>query len=197
MKVAMGDPSLFTGRYDDSLCAALAEQGAQVTLLGRPMRATDAIVPQGYRYRPHFFRRSEALRDRLGEGRAFRLAKAADHALACARGDLRPLAMADIVHVQWLPRAPAAAEAVILERTADRIADCWAMMAAQLSAGDYLLGAQMTMLDLFVAVVSRWTPGRLRFYEVAPGLAGPVRRTDEDPRLAALWAERFPAGEAG
>ena len=47
MKVAMVDPSLFTGRYDDSLCAALAEQGAQVTLLGRPMRATDAIVPQG------------------------------------------------------------------------------------------------------------------------------------------------------
>ena len=67
MKVAMLDPSLFTGRYDDSLCAALAAQGAQVTLLGRPMRPTDAIAPQGYHYRPHFFRRSEALRDRLGD----------------------------------------------------------------------------------------------------------------------------------
>ncbi len=120
MKVAMVDPSLFTGRYDDSLCAALAEQGAQVTLLGRPMRATDAIVPQGYRYRPHFFRRSEALRDRLGEGRAFRLAKAADHALACALGDLRPLAMADIVHVQWLPLAPA--DQLMLKRLAGRVA---------------------------------------------------------------------------
>jgi len=116
----MVDPSLFTGRYDDSLCAALAEQGAQVTLLGRPMRATDAIVPQGYRYRPHFFRRSEALRDRLGEGRAFRLAKAADHALACALGDLRPLAMADIVHVQWLPLAPA--DQLMLKRLAGRVA---------------------------------------------------------------------------
>lgn len=52
MKVAMLDPSLFTGRYDDSLCAALAGQGAQVTLLGRPMRATDAIVPHGYAYAP-------------------------------------------------------------------------------------------------------------------------------------------------
>ncbi len=120
MKVAMVDPSLFTGRYDDSLCAALAEQGAQVTLLGRPMRATDAIVPQGYRYRPHFFRRSEALRDRLGEGRAFRLAKAADHALACALGDLRPLALADIVHIQWLPLAPA--DQLMLKRLAGRVA---------------------------------------------------------------------------
>ena len=120
MKVAMVDPSLFTGRYDDSLCAALAEQGAQVTLLGRPMRATDAIVPQGYRYSPHFFRRSEALRDRLGEGRAFRLAKAADHALACALGELRPLALADIVHVQWLPLAPA--DQLMLKRLAGHVA---------------------------------------------------------------------------
>ena len=107
MKVAMLDPSLFTGRYDDSLCATLAAQGAQVTLLGRPMRPTDAIAPQGYRYRPHFFRRSEALRDRLGEGRAFRLAKAAEYGLACALGDLRLLTQADVVHVQWLPLAPA------------------------------------------------------------------------------------------
>ncbi|WP_294131292.1 glycosyltransferase family 4 protein [Sphingobium sp.] len=107
MKVAMLDPSLFTGRYDDSLCAALAGEGADVTLYARPMRATDAIVPQGYRYAPHFFRHSEALRDRLGEGRAFRLAKAADYGLSCALGDLTPLAAADVVHVQWLPLAPA------------------------------------------------------------------------------------------
>ena len=88
--------------------------------------------------------------------------------------------------------ADAKAEAVILDRTAARIADC-SLMEAQLSAGDYLLGDQMTMLDLYVAVVSRWTPGRQSFYQVAPGLAGPVRRVDEDARLKALWAERFPA----
>ncbi|EQB17330.1 glycosyltransferase family 4 protein [Sphingobium lactosutens] len=120
MKVAMLDPSLFTGRYDDSLCAALAGEGAQVTLLGRPMRATDAIEPQGYRYRPHFFRRSEALRDRLGEGRAFRLAKAAEYGLACALGDMRPLTQADVVHVQWLPLAPA--DRLMLQRLAGRVA---------------------------------------------------------------------------
>ena len=120
MKVAMLDPSLFTGRYDDSLCAALAAQGAQVTLLGRPMRPTDAIAPQGYRYRPHFFRRSEALRDRLGEGRAFRLAKAAEYGLACALGDLRLLTQADVVHVQWLPLGPA--DRLMLKRLAGRVA---------------------------------------------------------------------------
>ncbi|MEG8219208.1 glycosyltransferase family 4 protein [Sphingomonas sp. HH69] len=120
MKVAMLDPSLFTGRYDDSLCAALAGQGAQVTLLGRPMRATDAIVPHGYAYAPHYFRRSEALRDRLGEGRAFRLAKAAEYVLACALGDLKPLIDADIVHIQWLPLAPA--DRLMLQRLKGRTA---------------------------------------------------------------------------
>lgn len=120
MKVAMLDPSLFTGRYDDSLCAALAGQGADVTLLGRPMRATDAIVPHGYAYAPHFFRRSEALREAMGEGRAFRLTKAAEYGMACALGNLKTMRDADLVHVQWLPLAPA--DAMMLRRLKGRTA---------------------------------------------------------------------------
>lgn len=116
----MVDPSLFTGRYDDSLCAALAGEGADVTLLARPMRDTDAIVPGGYSYRPHYFRRSEALRARLGEGRAFRIAKAAEYGLTCALGDTGPLRQADIVHVQWLPLAPA--DRLMLNRLRGRTA---------------------------------------------------------------------------
>lgn len=118
MKVAMVDPSLFTGRYDDSLCAAMVGAGAEVTLLGRPMRATDVIVPQGYRYAPRFFRRSEALRERLGEGRAFRLLKAAEYGATCALGSLEGLADAEVVHMQWLPLAPA--DALLLRRLKGR-----------------------------------------------------------------------------
>ncbi|MEA3391095.1 glycosyltransferase family 4 protein [Sphingobium sp. CCH11-B1] len=114
MKIAMLDPSLFTGRYDDGLCAAMGQAGARVTLLGRPMRDTDAILPQGYRYVPYFFRVSEALRRRIGEGRGFRLVKAAEYGLGCALGDIAPMRSADIVHVQWLPLAPA--DAMLLRR---------------------------------------------------------------------------------
>ncbi|KXU32041.1 glycosyl transferase [Sphingobium sp. 22B] len=120
MKVAMCDPSLFTGRYDDSLCAAMAAEGVDVTLLGRPMRETDAIVPQGYRYEPRFFRRSETLRQRIGEGRVFRLLKAAEYGLSCALGDLAPLARADVAHMQWLPLAPA--DRIMLRRLKGRTA---------------------------------------------------------------------------
>ncbi|UZW55767.1 glycosyltransferase family 4 protein [Sphingobium sp. JS3065] len=120
MKVAMCDPSLFTGRYDDSLCAAMATEGMDVTLLGRPMRATDAIEPQAYRYDPRFFRRSDALRQRIGEGQAFRLLKAAEYGLSCALGDLGTLADADVAHMQWLPLAPA--DRIMLRRLKGRTA---------------------------------------------------------------------------
>jgi GST-like protein len=83
-------------------------------------------------------------------------------------------------------------QAAIKAATAERILDCWRMMESQLSPRQYLLGDQMTVLDLYVAVVSRWGPRRVRFYEVAPRMAEVVRRVDADPRLAAFWAKRFP-----
>jgi len=88
--------------------------------------------------------------------------------------------------------ADKAHEAVILERTAARIADCWAMMDAQVRPGRYILGDEMSVLDLYVTMVSRWSPRRRRFYEAAPRMAEVVRRVDADPRLADFWAKRAP-----
>lgn len=80
--------------------------------------------------------------------------------------------------------------------TAERIADCWRMMDQQITpAGDYLLGDTLSVLDLYVTVVSRWGPGRNRFYREAPGMTPVVRRVDADLRLARFWAERFPFAE--
>lgn len=89
-------------------------------------------------------------------------------------------------------------QARIKAATAERIADCWGMMERQLTplsekiGGRYLLGEDLSVLDLYVAVVSRWGPRRKRFYEVAPRMSEVVRRVDADPRLAAFWEARFP-----
>ena len=88
--------------------------------------------------------------------------------------------------------ADKAHEAVVLERTLERISDCWRKMDAQVSPGRYILGEDLTVLDLYVAMVSRWGPRRGRFYEDAPKMAELVRRVDDDPRLAAFWLERHP-----
>ena len=86
------------------------------------------------------------------------------------------------------------AEAV-LNRIADRRADCWRWMDAQIEPGRYLLGDELSVLDLYVATVSRWSPHRTRFYREAPKMAGIVRRVDAEPRLAELWRTRFPFQE--
>jgi len=82
--------------------------------------------------------------------------------------------------------------AVIKARTAERIAACWAVMEARIAPGRYLLGDMLTVLDLYVTVISRWGPRRRRFYDAAPRMGEVARRVDADPRLARLWAERFP-----
>jgi len=87
---------------------------------------------------------------------------------------------------------PAELARQVKDRTADRIADCWRMMDGELTPGRYLLGDEMTVLDLYVTVVSRWGPRRRRFYEVAPRMTPVVKRVDVDPRLAEFWAARFP-----
>ena len=91
--------------------------------------------------------------------------------------------------------APPELRESVVNAVHDRIAFCWGNMDAQLEPGRYLLGDELTVLDLYVTVVSRFGPWRTRFYEVAPKMAPVVRRVDAEPRLAEFWAQRFPFDE--
>lgn len=106
---------------------------------------------------------------------------------------------ASIYSIYWVRDEPgrlagvdAAAQAEVLERSAARIAHCWSVMEAQVTPGRFLLGDALTVLDLYVAVVSRWRPLRPRFHAVAPRMGEVVRRVDALPELQAFWADRFP-----
>ncbi|HEY0437066.1 MAG TPA: glutathione S-transferase family protein [Phenylobacterium sp.] len=84
---------------------------------------------------------------------------------------------------------------VVNERLEQRLLTCWGIMekgVAVLGARPYILGQDLTVLDLYVTVVSRFRPRRQRFYAAAPRLGESVRLVDADPRLASLWAERYP-----
>lgn len=87
--------------------------------------------------------------------------------------------------------APASAAPDVVDAIHDRIAFCWSVMNEDLDPAPYLLGRELTVLDLYVAVISRFGPWRKRFYEVAPRLAPAIRLVDADPRLADLWSRRF------
>lgn len=83
----------------------------------------------------------------------------------------------------------------VIDRVHERIAACWANMDKQINSGRYILGDELTVLDLYVTVVSRFGPWRTRFYRTAPKLAEIVRRVDADPRLKEFWARRYPFEE--
>jgi GST-like protein len=83
----------------------------------------------------------------------------------------------------------------VIERVHDRIAACWANMDRQIEPGRYILGDELSVLDLYVTVVSRFGPWRTRFYQTAPRMAEIVRRVDADPRLKDFWARRYPFEE--
>ena len=105
---------------------------------------------------------------------------------------------ASIYSLYWIRDDPMrlaadeAAAALIKARTAERIAECWRIMDSQVSPSRYLLGDEVGVLDLYVTVMSRWTPRRERFAREAPKMIEVVRRVDAEPRLQAFWAERFP-----
>jgi GST-like protein len=84
------------------------------------------------------------------------------------------------------------AQTALMTRSLDRISDCWAVMESQIvPAGDFLLGDAVSVLDLYMGVVSRWRPLRSRFHEVAPRLGAVARRVDALPQLATFWPKRF------
>ena len=87
---------------------------------------------------------------------------------------------------------PMALRDTVVDAVHERIAYCWSVMDQQLApSGPYLLGQRLTVLDLYVNVVSRFGPWREAFAAAAPRMAPRVAHVDADARLAPLWHDRF------
>jgi GST-like protein len=83
----------------------------------------------------------------------------------------------------------------VIDRVHDRIAACWANMDKQITPSRYIVGDELSVLDLYVTVVSRFGPWRTHFYRTAPKMAEIVRRVDAEPRLQDFWVRRYPFDE--
>lgn len=85
-----------------------------------------------------------------------------------------------------------AAQIELKDAARRRIIEAWRAMEGELDPAPYLLGHSLSLLDVYVAVASRWTPRRRVFRQTCPKLAAAVERVDADLRLRTLWDERFP-----
>ena len=66
----------------------------------------------------------------------------------------------------------------------------WRFLDTQ-ARGPWFLGAQMSILDVYVCVMTRWRPRREWFATNAPKLHAIALALDDDPRLAPLWRANF------
>ncbi|MFN0251218.1 MAG: glutathione S-transferase family protein [Kofleriaceae bacterium] len=57
--------------------------------------------------------------------------------------------------------------------------------------GPWFLGETRSILDVYIAAMTRWRPGRPWFEKHTPVLAAIARTVDVDPVLAPLWTANF------
>lgn len=79
--------------------------------------------------------------------------------------------------------------------TYERTLACWRVLESELGGrGSFVFGETVTALDVFVSVMSHWSPGRERIREAAPRLVSAAERFEADPRIASLFAREFGEG---
>lgn len=65
------------------------------------------------------------------------------------------------------------------------------------AAAPWFLGERFSALDLYLAVMTHWQPGRAWFQANTPALAGAARKAGDLPTLRAVWQRNFPKDFAG
>jgi GST-like protein len=77
------------------------------------------------------------------------------------------------------------------EKTTLRLREFWTILENSLSPAPYVLGAQMTALDLYLAMVSRWSPGREWITNSCPKIIPAILLTEQHPVVAKVWEKNF------
>jgi GST-like protein len=75
--------------------------------------------------------------------------------------------------------------------TVERSKSSWLIFERSVAPTPFLLGAQLTFLDLYVAMMTRWRPGRSWILEHCPRIAQAVAATESHPVVASVWRDNF------
>ena len=90
---------------------------------------------------------------------------------------------------RWVDGAEA--QQALKEKSVEKQKFFWSIMEQNLDPAPYVLGKSMTALDVYIAMVSRWRPGRAWFNGQCPKLAAAVALTEQHPVVAKIWEKNF------
>jgi GST-like protein len=77
------------------------------------------------------------------------------------------------------------------EKTTEQLRTLWRQLESALEPAPYALGGKMSALDIYLAMVSRWAPGRKWLTEHCPKLTAAVMLTEQHPLVAKVWEKNF------
>lgn len=84
-----------------------------------------------------------------------------------------------------------AARAELKDGAVERLKAYWTVLEQALKPAPYLLGSEMTALDVYAAMLSRWQPGRAWVDEHCRQVASALALSEQDPIVARVWARNF------
>jgi GST-like protein len=84
-----------------------------------------------------------------------------------------------------------AARAELKDGAVERLKVYWTLLEQALKPAPYLLGSEMTALDMYAAMLSRWEPGRAWVDEHCRQVASALALAEKDPIVARVWARNF------
>jgi GST-like protein len=84
-----------------------------------------------------------------------------------------------------------AARAELKDGAVERLKTYWTLLEQALRPAPYLLGSEMTALDVYAAMLSRWEPGRAWVGEHCRQVASALALAEQDPIVARVWERNF------
>jgi GST-like protein len=90
---------------------------------------------------------------------------------------------------RWVTSETARAE--LKDGSVDRLKAYWGILEVSLEPAPFLVGRDMTALDVYAAMLARWSPGRAWIDENCPKAAAALALTEQDPVVARVWARNF------
>lgn len=91
---------------------------------------------------------------------------------------------------RWAPSAPDE----LRERVLARRKDLWRQWEGEIEPAPWALGERFSALDIWIAVMTRWRPGRDWLAAECPKLNDIAQRGDAEHDLAEVWARNFAPG---
>jgi GST-like protein len=83
------------------------------------------------------------------------------------------------------------AQQAFRDKISDRLKELWLQLEAELQPAPYLLGREMSALDIYLAMIARWWVGRTWVAEHCPKIIGAVKLTEQHPVVANVWEKNF------